>query len=138
MTTNQDGTTKTASYSGCGCATGGIVTLTDEMSRQQKSTVTCSGRQVKIEMFNWDGTVYSTRTNSYNARIRFTTGPGSCQGLESTGIYQEVTQSYDGYGRLVARKDPIQTTPSSFTYYPSNLFSIHSNRCSRGNTDLCL
>src|SRR5439155_337515 len=33
VTTNPDNTTKTASYDGCGCAGGEVVTLTDEMTR---------------------------------------------------------------------------------------------------------
>jgi hypothetical protein len=36
VTTNQDGTQKYAIYGGCGCAGGEVVTLTDEMGRQQK------------------------------------------------------------------------------------------------------
>lgn len=61
MTINQDGTTKTASYAGCGCAGGEVVTLTDEgtidagvsKKRQQKIYKDVLGRVVKTEILNW-------------------------------------------------------------------------------------
>src|SRR5437762_2521206 len=36
VTTNTDNTFKSASYGGCGCAGGQVVTLTDEVNRKQK------------------------------------------------------------------------------------------------------
>src|SRR5204863_2620644 len=68
-----DNTTKSASYSGCGCAGGEVVTLTDEVGRKQKVYSDVLGRTVKAETYNWDGaTVYSTTTNKYNARDQIT------------------------------------------------------------------
>jgi len=78
-TTNPDTTYKEASYSGCGCAGGEVVTLTDEGTidggvakrRQQKIYSDVLGRTVKTEILNWhDGTVYSATVNTYNARVR--------------------------------------------------------------------
>jgi hypothetical protein len=37
LTTNADGTTKAATYGGCGCAGGEVVTIRDELSRRQRS-----------------------------------------------------------------------------------------------------
>src|SRR2546428_678736 len=77
VTTNTDGTTKSASYTGCGCAGGEMVTLTDEgtidggvaKKRQQKIYHDVQGRAIKTESLNWEnGSVYSTTVNTYNAR----------------------------------------------------------------------
>jgi len=116
VTTNTDGTTKEATYSGCGCAGGGVVTLTDEGTmdagvfkrRQQKIYSDVLGRTVKTELLNWQGgSVYSTVVNEYNARDQITSAK-QYQGLESTGIYQESTMTYDGHGRLKTRHVPEQ------------------------------
>src|SRR4029079_8308617 len=64
VTTNPDGTTKEASYTGCGCAGGAVVTLTDEgtlvngvtKKRQQKMYGDVLNRTWKTEILNWDGT----------------------------------------------------------------------------------
>ncbi len=69
VTTNPDGTTREASYAGCGCAGGDVVTLTDEGTidagvakrRQQKIYSDVLGRTMKTEVLNWqNGSVYST------------------------------------------------------------------------------
>jgi YD repeat-containing protein len=123
VTTNQDGTTKTASYAGCGCAGGEVVTITDEGTliagvlnrRQQKIYSDVLGRTVKTEILDWDGTgpngvgraVYSAATATYNARdqiqlIRKFAGP------TSSSTFQDTTISYDGFGRLKTQHVPIQ------------------------------
>jgi YD repeat-containing protein len=92
VTTNADTTTKTASYSSCGCAGGEVITLTDEgtlvdidpgpginnvtKKRQQKIYADVLGRTWKTEVRNWDGTggfgtggtVYSATVSIFNAR----------------------------------------------------------------------
>lgn len=68
-----------------------------------------------MEILNANGTVYSTRTNTYNARDQVTSIK-QYQGLESSGIYQEIIKTYDGYGRVVSHKEPIQTTAATYTY----------------------
>jgi hypothetical protein len=50
-------TYKEASYAGCGCAGGEVVTLTDEMDRQQKVYSDVLGRQWKTEVLNTNGTI---------------------------------------------------------------------------------
>jgi len=114
-----DGTTKQASYSACGCAGSDIVTLTDEVGRQQKIYSDVLGRIAKTEVLNWDGTVYSTRVLAYNARDQITSAK-QYQGADWSGIYQEVSDTYDGYGRLQTRKAPIETSETSYTYYAND------------------
>ena len=81
VTTNPDGTTKMADYTGCGCAGGEVVTLTDEGTidggvpkrRQQKIYSDVLGRTVKTEILNWQGGgPYSTSIVNYNARDQVT------------------------------------------------------------------
>lgn len=68
VTTNPgDGTQSSASYEGCGCAGGEVVTFTDEVGRQQKIYSDALGRRWKTEILNWDGSVYSTTESTLNA-----------------------------------------------------------------------
>jgi YD repeat-containing protein len=115
VTTYSDSTTKKITYEGCGCAGGTVETVTDEVGRRQKLYGDVFGRQSKVETLNWNGSVYSTRVYSYNSRDQITRIK-QYQGLESSGVYQEITKAYDGYGRLVTSKDPIQTTATVLTY----------------------
>jgi YD repeat-containing protein len=138
VTTNPDNTTKTASYAGCGCAGGQVVTLTDEgaivdidpglavnnvtKKRQRKIYSDPLGRTVKTEVLNWDGagsfgtggSVYSTTVNTYNARDQVTIAR-QYQGSEASGIYHEATISYDGYGRLKTKHAPEQSADSNIS-----------------------
>ncbi len=107
VTTNPDGTTKEASYGGCGCAGGAVVTLNDEGTldggvpkrREQKIYSDVLGRTVKTEVRNWQGgSVYSATVNTYNARDQITQGR-QYAGAEGSGTYQDTTLTYDGYGR---------------------------------------
>ena len=126
VTTNQDGTTKSASYAGCGCAGGEVVTLIDEGTidagvakrRQQKIYSDVLGRTVKTEVLNWEGssTVLSATVNTYNVRdqvtlVRVYAGP------EGGGSFQDTTMGYDGFGRLETKHLPQQqvdpTNPNS-------------------------
>jgi YD repeat-containing protein len=121
VTTNQDGTYKSASYAGCGCAGGEVVTLTDEGTidggnakrRQQKIYSDAIGRTARVEVLNWEsGTVYSTATNAYNARDQITL-IRQYQGTDASGTYQETTMTYDGYGRLSTKHVPLQVADSN-------------------------
>jgi YD repeat-containing protein len=129
LVTNPDNTTREVSYTGCGCAGGEIVTFTDEGSdigtpssplikkRQQKVYSDVFGRTVKTEVFNWDGagsygtgsgaTVRSTTVNTYNARDRLVSIL-RYSGPVSSGIYQESAFTYDGYGRLKTKHEPME------------------------------
>lgn len=128
-TYNQDGTYSTAQYSGCGCAGGEVVTLTDEgtwidfasttKKRQQKIYSDVLGRIWKTEIMNWDGngpygtgpnnSVYSTAITSYNVRDQVTSVK-LYQGTEASGVFQETTTTFDGYGRTKTRHIPIENS----------------------------
>src|ERR1044072_7174843 len=121
VTTNTDGTQKYASYGGCGCAGGEVVTLTDEVGRQQKVYSDGLGRQRKTEVLNWNGTVYSTTTNNFNVRDQVTL-VRQYQGTEQSTVYQDTTMGYDGYGRLQSKHLPEQDpgTATVYTYNPGD------------------
>jgi len=121
VTTNPDATTKTASYSGCGCAGGEVVTLTDEGTidggvakrRQQKIYSDVFGRTVKTEVLNWQGgSPYLSTVNTYNVRDQITQ-VRQYAGLEGSGTYQDTTMTYDGYGRLRTKHLPEQQVDSN-------------------------
>lgn len=132
MTSNPaDTTTKQFSYSGCGCAGGQVVTVTDEGSlqgqdvvktRQQKIYADVLGRTVKSEILDWDGTgpnetgraVYSATTFTYNARDQVTL-LRRFAGSTSSTTFQDTTSTYDGYGRLKTRHLPEQQADTSYT-----------------------
>lgn len=123
VTTNQDGTTKTASYAGCGCAGGEVVTLTDEGTldagvakrRQQKIYSDVLGRKIKTEILNWEGgSVYTAVANTYNERDQIT-NTRQFDGPEGSSVYQDTIMTYDGYGRLNTRHLPQQQVdPNNF------------------------
>jgi YD repeat-containing protein len=116
VTTNQDTTTRTLSYSGCGCAGGTIITSTDEVGRRQKVYQDVFGRAWKTELLNWDGSVYATTAQTFNTRdqvplVRQFAGlaPTDPQDLSCpTGTCQQTTMSYDGFGRLQTQHRPEQ------------------------------
>jgi YD repeat-containing protein len=116
VTTNpSDGTQKSASYDGCGCAGGELMTLTDEMGRQQKVYSDSLGRRWKVEVLNWDGTVYSTTESTLNA-LDQATFMRQFQGTDQSGVYQETAYTYDGYGRLQSTHAPTHDAGRSTTY----------------------
>jgi YD repeat-containing protein len=136
VTTNPDGTTKEASYGGCGCAGGEVLTLTDEGTiddgvtkrRQQKIYSDVLGRSVKRDVLNWQGgSVYSTTIKTYNGRDQITwvrqfdaanaTIPEDPNDLSCpTGTCQQTTMTYDGYGRLKTKHLPQQDDDAATTY----------------------
>ena len=125
MTSNPaETTTKQYSYSGCGCAGGQVVTITDEgaiqadgsiKKRQQKIYADVLGRTVKTETLNWDGTgpngtggtVYSATNVTYNARDQVTL-VRQYAGPTSSTTFQDTTSSFDGFGRLKTQHVPEQ------------------------------
>jgi YD repeat-containing protein len=135
VTTNTDLTTKQASYAGCGCAGGQVVTLTDEgtvdpvdhtpKKRQQKIYSDVLGRTVKTEMLNWENaSPYSTSVTSYNARDQVTlvrqfqgTAPADSNDLSCpSGTCLQTTMGYDGFGRLQSKHVPEQDAGTTTTY----------------------
>ena len=142
VTTNADGTTKEASYSGCGCAGGAVVTLTDAGTidagvakrRQQRIYSDVLGRTVKTELLNWqNGSVYSATVNSYNARdqleqIQHYAGPAG------SGVSQVTTMTYDGYGRLKTKHVPEHATGTTVTWSYNADDTVQSTTDPRGST----
>ncbi|HKO18643.1 MAG TPA: PKD domain-containing protein, partial [Acidobacteriaceae bacterium] len=122
VTTHTDGAQASAGYEGCGCAGGEVVTLTDEVGRQQKVYSDALGRQWKTEVLDWDGSIYSTTTSKYNAldqvtRTRRYLGVAPNPEPEQAGSgYETTALTYDGYGRLSGGKQPIEAGPTSYTY----------------------
>jgi RHS repeat-associated protein len=104
--TNQDGTTRELTYTGCGCAGGDVVTIRDERGRRRKLFNDTLGRMVKVEELNWDQSVYSTTIYTYNARDQLT---------QSSQAGQLRTFGYDNHGRLQTRTTPEQGT-STYGY----------------------
>ena len=142
VTTNTDLTTKTASYSGCGCAGGETVTVTDEGTldggvskrRQQKIYSDVLGRPVKTELLNWQGgSAYSTTVKTYNL-LNQVTQVRVYAGAEGSGAYQDTMMTYDGYGRLKTRHDPEQNAGSAsvWTYNADN--TVGTTTDARGAT----
>ena len=131
ITTNADGTQRSASYDGCGCAGGEVVTLTDEVGRQQKVYSDPVGRQWKTEVLNWDGTVYSTTEETLNALDQVML-VRQFQGNDGSGVFQDTVTGYDGYGRLQSRHAPAQDAGRNtvYTYYPDD--TVYSVTDSRG------
>ena len=99
ITTNQDGSTRELTYTGCGCAGGDVVTLRDERGRRRRLTNDVLGRLVKVEELNWNTSVYATSNYTYNARNQIT---------QTNQAGQLRTFTYDNHGRLLTRTTPEQ------------------------------
>jgi YD repeat-containing protein len=135
VATRQDGIQTYASYSSCGCAGGEVVTLTDEVGRQQRMYSDVLGRQWKTEVLNWNGSVYSTTANTFDIANRVTL---IRQTDNASGAYQDTTMSFDGYGRLQTKHVPEQRdqsgnpTYTSYSYYTDD--TLHTVTDARGAT----
>jgi YD repeat-containing protein len=107
VTTNADGTQRTLTYDGCGCAGGEVATARDERGRQRRTRADVLGRLAKTEELNWDGSVYATANYSYDPLDH----------LSSISHEGQVRSfAYDGYGRVVSRTTPEQGT-TTYSYF---------------------
>jgi YD repeat-containing protein len=148
-TYNMDGTYKEASYSGCGCAGGEVVTLTDEVNRQQRVYSDVLGRQWKTEVLNWpDGggnrSVYSTNVSVFSARDQVTrarqyagVAPAEASSTNAnascpSGTCQETAMTFDGYARLQSKHVPEQDAGSAIMYAYNPDDTIQSVTDARG------
>jgi YD repeat-containing protein len=117
------------SYSVCGCAGGLQTTIQGEEiiekswdgttstslgRRKQKLYQDVMGRTWKSEVFNWDGSVYSTTQTKFNGRDQATQVTVT---EASTSVSQVTTMSYDGHGRLETRHIPRQNASSVTTFH---------------------
>jgi RHS repeat-associated protein len=107
LSTLADGSTRENTYGGCGCAGGEVTTARDEAGRRRKLTMDALGRLKQVDELNWDQTIYSTTTYSYNPLDQLTQINQAGQ-LRSFG--------YDGYGRLQTRTTPEQGT-TTYSYF---------------------
>jgi YD repeat-containing protein len=124
VSTNTDGTNRLYSYDGCGCAGNQVTTVKSEQvngtsRRTQKIHQDWLGRTSKTEVMHWDGTTpYTTTVNAFNTRDQVTmiTQYAGAQGGSPS---QNVTMTYDGYGRMKTRRYPVEdpTTYTSWDYY---------------------
>lgn len=126
VTTNQDGTTRSVAYNGCGCTGSETITTTDEVNRQQRITRNAyldgTTKVDKAEILNTDGTTYSTTVSRYksNERKHYVwefQGPTAAYGACPTGTCQETWTQMDGHGRTASRHRPIETGATSYLYY---------------------
>lgn len=120
VTTNTDNSptnnsTRSLSYTGCGCAGGEIILITDETGRQQRVTHDVFGRPFKTEVLNYDGSTYSTTSNTYTVLDQVTL-TRQFQGSDSSSTYQDTLISYDGRGHIQTQRLPEQTSPTGFSY----------------------
>jgi YD repeat-containing protein len=135
--THPDGAYTEASYAGCGCAGGEVVTLTDEVNRQQKVYSDVLGRNWKTEVMtspdaNNNRSVYSATVSVYNARDQVThrrqyagAAPVDASSTNAnascpTGNCQETTVTFDGYARVQSQHRPEQNAGAA-TVYAYNL-----------------
>ena len=144
VTTNTDLTTKTASYSGCGCAGGEVVTLTDEVNRRRKVYSDVLGREWKTETLNWDGSVYSTNVSVFNVRDQITrikqyagVAPLEASSINEaascpSGTCQQTSMTFDGYGRLQNKHRPEQNVGTNTTFAYNMDDTLSSSTDARG------
>lgn len=128
VSTNPDGSGSSVSYLGCGCAGGLVTTETDEVGRQTRTTYDILGRPIKVEVLNFNGTVYKTTIRVFDA-LDHVTSISEQQGTAGTSVI--TTRTYDGYGRLASAHRPQQAPSAStvYTYYPdSTIQSITDGR----------
>jgi YD repeat-containing protein len=121
VTTSADSKTKTATYEGCGCAGGEVVTLTDEMTRKQKVYSDMLGRQWKAEVLDAGNNVYSATATVYNGRdqveaVKNYKGAATSDLSCPTNTCMQSVTTYDGYGRLATGQLPQQTGATGYTY----------------------
>lgn len=116
------------SYDGCGCAGGLVVTVEGELvprddqptlngRRKQKVYSDILGRDVRTEIYNWDGGVYKTNVTTFNGRDQVTQ-TRQYAGTTSSTTYQDTTATFDGHGRLKSQHAPQQDagTGTQYTY----------------------
>ncbi len=120
VSTNQDGTTRSVSYAGCGCAGGGTATIqgeptttgTPENRRTQKIWRDALGRAIKSQILDYSGSAYSTTLTEYNVRdqatvIKTLKGDASIGASCPLGTCEQAEIVYDGHGRPQKRYLPI-------------------------------
>ncbi|MCG3146362.1 MAG: hypothetical protein HONDAALG_04397 [Gammaproteobacteria bacterium] len=122
VTTNTNGTTKSVSYGGCGCAGSNAMTITDESGRQKKVIYDVLGRVRKTQVLNSGGNVYSTQVNTWNVRDQVTysrqySGDPADVSTCPSNACLETAMLYDGHGRKASNKRPDESMATSYEYH---------------------
>ena len=129
-----DGKDLLFSYEGCGCAGGQVTTVQGELvprndnpnlsaRRTQKIYADILGRTKKTEIMNWDNSVYTTTTQTFNGRDQVLQ-TRQYAGAEGSSTHQTVTMSYDGHGRMKTRHYPIEDSGATTSWIYNNDDSI--------------
>ncbi|NOT49248.1 MAG: hypothetical protein HOP17_16075 [Acidobacteria bacterium] len=113
------------SYDGCGCAGGQVTTIQSERvpipgtlnfgRRAEKSYEDILGRTYSAETLNWDGSIYTTTVNKFNGRDQ-SVSIKQYEGTQGSSTFQELTTSYDGFGRKVTEHLPIMDVGTIKSY----------------------
>lgn len=140
VSTNQDGSTRVASYTGCGCAGSDVTTLQGEPTtstgpenrRSQKFWRDIFGRTIKSQVLNYDGTPYKTTLTEYNTRNQATTvkefKDDAAIGTSCPlGTCEQTDLVYDGHGRLQKRYLPVYQDNNVAPPYNGNPSARSSN-----------
>jgi YD repeat-containing protein len=134
-TINTDGTDTLASYDGCGCAGGQITTIQGELvprndqptvnaRRTQKIYADILGRSYKTEVLNWDAvTPYTTTVHTFNGRDQVT-NTRQYAGSVTSSTFQDVSETYDGHGRMKTRHYPVEDANTNTTWIYNNDDSV--------------
>ena len=101
----------------------GTIINSELKRRTQKIYSDVLGRAWKMEVLNWDGTVYSTTTNAFNARDQVTL-MRQFAGTDQSQTYQDTTMSYDGYGRLQSKHVPEQQDSNGNPTYTTWAYNL--------------
>ncbi len=119
-----DGKESLYSYVGCGCAGGQVTTVEGPLvprddqptvngRRRQKVYEDILGRVWKTENLTWDSGIYSTSTLRFNGRDQVLDANLT---EASTSVSQVTTSTYDGHGRLLTRRNPIDENGTQTTW----------------------
>jgi YD repeat-containing protein len=140
ISTNQDGSTRIASYTGCGCAGNDVTTIqgeptatgTPENRRTQKFWRDVLGRTIKSQILNYNGTPYKTTLTEYNVRDQVTAvkqfkGDAAIGASCPLGTCEQTDLAYDGHARLQKRYMPIYQDNNVAPPYNGNPSARSSN-----------
>src|SRR5260370_14522752 len=107
VTTNSDGTQRTMSYGGCGCAGGEVVTARGATGAPRRAPAGKLGRPPKTQELKMERKVFTTVNYAYNVL-------DSLNSINHEGQVRSLT--YDGFGRLQSRTTPEQGT-TTYSYF---------------------
>jgi YD repeat-containing protein len=82
------------------------------------------GRSYKTEVLNWDGTTpYTTTVQTFNGRDQVTK-TRQYAGSVTSSLFQDVSMTYDGHGRMKTRHYPVEDVNTNTTWIYNNDDSV--------------